>query len=137
MPSSNGMTNALAMAALGALASCDGSLNGKKIYNGGASMFDQIEKTASEYMDDEFMLTRVEFTQGGFAKFKAQDKDETVCYGWGGAGGTMIRYVPSLDLAIGYCTNKLGFRMAMNDPRPNLLLKAAIECAKAVSNSEK
>ena len=86
---------------------------------------------ADDYAVDACMKTRVEFTQGGFGRLRAHDSAETVTFGWGGAGGSMVRFVPELDLAVGYVTNTLGARMAMNDPRPNALLATAIGCARA------
>jgi CubicO group peptidase (beta-lactamase class C family) len=74
------------------------------------------------------MLTPVAFTQGGFGRF-TDDATRTTSIGWGGAGGQMVRFVPALDLALGYVTNTLGSRMAMNDPRGLALLAAATECA--------
>ena len=77
------------------------------------------------------MLTPVAFTQGGFARFVAGDAQGTVSVGWGGAGGQLVRFVPELDLAIGYVTNTLGSRMAMNDPRGLELLGVAVRCGRA------
>jgi CubicO group peptidase (beta-lactamase class C family) len=77
------------------------------------------------------MLTPVAFTQGGFARFVSNDAHATVSIGWGGAGGQLVRFVPDLGLAIGYVTNTLGSRMAMNDPRGLALLDAAVRCARA------
>ena len=75
------------------------------------------------------MGTPVAFTQGGFARFDNDDELHTASIGWGGAGGQMVRFVPDLDLSIGYVTNSLGTRMAMNDPRGLVLLRAAVQCA--------
>ena len=76
------------------------------------------------------MGTPVAFTQGGFARFVADDAEQTVSIGWGGAGGQLVRFVPELDLAIAYVTNTLGSRMAMYDPRGLELLAAAVRCAR-------
>jgi hypothetical protein len=42
----------------------------------------------------------------------------------------MVRFIPELDLALGYVTNTLGSRMAMNDPRGLALLAAAADCCR-------
>jgi len=47
---------------------------------------------AHAYSPDLIMGTPVRFTQGGFAVLAAQDSNRTPTVGWGGAGGTMIRY---------------------------------------------
>jgi len=110
---------------------------------------------ANAYSPDLIMGTPLRFTQGGFAVLAAQDSNRTSTVGWGGAGGTMIRYrnksladslshtytLPlsrirfsqDLKLGVAYVTNKLGLRMAMNDPRPNALLAVTIKCATAKS----
>jgi len=44
-----------------------------------------------------------------------------------------IRFSQDLKLGVAYVTNKLGLRMAMNDPRPNALLAVTIKCATAKS----
>ena len=76
------------------------------------------------------MKTPVKFTQGGFAQLEAQDELKTKLYGWGGSGGSMARFHPELRFSCAYVTNTLGFRMAMNDPRPNRLLAATLDCAR-------
>lgn len=69
----------------------------------------------------------VKFTRG-FAALTAQDDKNTLCYGWGGAGGSMMRFHPELQFGCAYVPNKSGFKMAMNDPRPNKLLSSLIKC---------
>jgi CubicO group peptidase (beta-lactamase class C family) len=101
-----------------------------RIFSSDRALRDAAE-TADFYAVDGLMMTPVAFTQGGFARFESDDANRTVSIGWGGAGGQMVRYVPELDLAIGYVTNTLGSRMAMNDPRGLMLLDSAIGCARA------
>lgn len=129
LPSSNGVGTAEAMARLAALAAGGGELEGVKIFSRSETLREAAE-TAALYATDGFMLTPVAFTQGGFARLPAQDEARTETIGWGGAGGQMVRYVPELGLGCAYVTNTTGVRMAMNDPRPNALLAATIECAR-------
>lgn len=42
----------------------------------------------------------------------------------------MVRFSPDLGIGAAYVMNRLGCRMAMNDPRPNRLLDATLACAK-------
>jgi CubicO group peptidase (beta-lactamase class C family) len=130
MPSSNGVTNTYSMAVLAALSHNKGKFNGQKIFEHGEETFAQAIQVADRYSVDLIMQTPVRFTQAGWARFNARDQHQTESIGWGGAGGTMIRFVPELGLAVAYATNKLGIRMAMNDPRPNILLETSIECAR-------
>lgn len=127
LPSSNGMGSADAMARLAAMAAGGGALGGVKIFTRPETLREAAE-TADRYATDGFMLTPVPFTQGGFARLPAQDAARTDTVGWGGAGGQMVRFVPELGLGCAYLTNTTGVRMAMNDPRPNALLAATIEC---------
>ena len=76
------------------------------------------------------MIYPVRFTRGGFAELYAQDDDKTLCYGWGGAGGSMMRFHRELKFGCAYIPNKSGFKMAFNDPRPNKLLASLIKCIK-------
>ena len=129
LPSSNGVGSAEAMARLAAMAAGGGALGDVRIFTRPETLREAAE-TAGLYATDGFMLTPVVFTQGGFARLPAQDEARTETIGWGGAGGQMVRYVPELGLGCAYVTNTTGVRMAMNDPRPNALLAATIECAR-------
>ena len=104
-----------------------------QLYDSEPETLREAAETADLYATDGFMLTPVAFTQGGFARLPAQDEARTETVGWGGAGGQMVRYVPELGLGCAYVTNTTGVRMAMNDPRPNALLAATIECARNAS----
>lgn len=125
--SSSGFGSADALARLAVLVAAGGSLGGAHLFASGDTLPAAIEP-ASEYAVDSMMLTPVEFTQGGFGRFV--DETGTTSIGWGGAGGQMVRFIPELDLALGYVTNTLGSRMAMNDPRGLALLAAAAECCR-------
>ena len=126
LASSSGFGSADALAQLAMLVVAGGSLGDTHVFSS-ATLRDAIEP-ASEYAVDGMMLTPVAFTQGGFGRF-VDDATRTTSIGWGGAGGQMVRFVPELDLALGYVTNTLGSRMAMNDPRGLALLTAATKCA--------
>ena len=130
LASSSGFGNADALARLAALVVGGGSLGGVRVFRSDVAIREAMA-TADAYATDGTMLTPVAFTQGGFARFVAADAHGTVSVGWGGAGGQLVRFVPELDLAIGYVTNTLGSRMAMNDPRGLELLGAAVRCARA------
>lgn len=130
LPSSNGVANARALAKLAALVAQGGVLEGHRIFASPRALQQAVE-TAARYAIDGVMKTPVAFTQGGFARLVAQDEAQTVTFGWGGAGGSMIRFVPELRLGCGYVTNTGGARMAMNDPRPNALLRATLDCMRA------
>lgn len=127
LASSSGFGSADALARLAVLVAAGGSLGDVHLFSSEDTLRDAIEP-ASEYSTDGMMLTPVAFTQGGFGRF-TDDATRTTSIGWGGAGGQMVRFVPALDLALGYVTNTLGSRMAMNDPRGLALLAAATECA--------
>jgi CubicO group peptidase (beta-lactamase class C family) len=100
-----------------------------RIFSSDRTLRDAIEP-AGGYAADGMMLTPVAFTQGGFGRFVHEyDTDDE--HRLGGAGGQMVRFVPDLDLAIGYVTNTLGSRMAMNDPRGLMLLAAATSARSA------
>lgn len=129
LPSSNGVGTAEAMARLAAMAAGGGALGEVRIFTRPETLKEAAE-TAELYATDGFMLTPVPFTQGGFARLPAQDGARTETIGWGGAGGQMVRYVQELGLGCSYVTNTTGVRMAMNDPRPNALLAATIECVR-------
>jgi CubicO group peptidase (beta-lactamase class C family) len=126
LASSSGFGGADALARLAALVVGGGSLGSVRVCSSGEAIRAALE-TADEYSVDGLMQTPIAFTQGGFARFVADDG--TVSIGWGGAGGQLVRFVPELDLAIAYVTNTLGSRMAMNDPRGLALLAAAVRCA--------
>jgi CubicO group peptidase (beta-lactamase class C family) len=126
LPSSNGMANARSLAKLAALAAEGGTLDGKRLFARPQTLLDAAA-CAERYAVDAVMLAPVEFTQGGFARLRASDG--TVTYGWGGAGGSLVRWAPELRLGCAYVTNTFGSRMAMHDPRANALLAAAIDCA--------
>ena len=130
LASSSGFGSADALARLAALVVGGGALGDVRVFSSDGAIRQAIE-TAYAYATDGMMLTPVAFTQGGFARFVADDAPGTVSIGWGGAGGQLVRFVPELDLAIGYVTNTLGSRMAMNDPRGLELLAAAVRCARA------
>ena len=129
LASSSGFGSADALARLAALIAGGGSLGSVSVFSSGAAIAKAVE-TGDAYAVDGMMLTPVAFTQGGFARFVADDDDRTVSIGWGGAGGQLVRFVPDLDLSIAYVTNTLGSRMAMNDPRGLALLAAAVGCAR-------
>lgn len=129
LASSSGFGSADALARLASLAAGGGSLGGRRIFGSDRALRDAAD-VADSYAVDSLMLTPVAFTQGGFARFESDDPNHTVSIGWGGAGGQLVRYVPELDLAIGYVTNTLGARMAMNDPRGLMLLAAAVSAAR-------
>jgi CubicO group peptidase (beta-lactamase class C family) len=128
LASSSGFGNAESLAKVAALIVGGGTLGGTQIFSSGRAIRDACD-VADSYAIDGLMGTTVAFTQGGFARFDADDR-HTVSIGWGGAGGQMVRFVPALGLAIAYVTNSLGTRMAMNDPRGLALLRAAVECAR-------
>src|SRR3954469_5276982 len=128
LPSSNGVGTASAMAGLAAFAMQGGRLDGQRIFQREDTMRRALEM-ADDYAVDAMMGTTVQWSQGGFARLLAHDDEQTPTFGWGGAGGQMVRWVPSLGIGCAYLTNTSGIRMAMNDPRPNLLLTAAIDCA--------
>lgn len=128
-PSSNGVSNAESLAKLAALAAGGGAFSGVAIFKGPEALA-QAAACAETYATDASMLTPVAFTQGGFARLLAEDDERTETVGWGGAGGQMVRFVPSLRIGCAYLTNTNGVRMAMNDPRPSALLKATIDCAR-------
>jgi len=132
LASSSGFGNADALARLAALVAGGGSLGGVRVFRSDAAIRHGLE-TADAYATDGVMGTAVTFTQGGLARFVANDASGTVSIGWGGAGGQLVRFVPELDLAIGYVTNTLGSRMAMNDPRGLALLDAAVRSARWLS----
>lgn len=127
LASSSGFGSADALARLAALVAGGGSLGGRRIFASDAALRAGIE-TADAYAVDGLMLTPVAFTQGGLARF-VDEATGIVSFGWGGAGGQLVRFVPALDLAIAYVTNTLGARMAMNDPRGLELLRVAVRCA--------
>jgi CubicO group peptidase (beta-lactamase class C family) len=129
LPSSNGVGNAESLAKLAALAVGYGALGEQKVFSKPDTL-KQATECADFYASDSMMLTPVHFTQGGFARLLAWDDLKTVTFGWGGAGGQMVRFVPELNLGCAYLTNTAGICMAMNDPRANALLKATIECAR-------
>ena len=128
LASSSGFGNAESLARVAALVGGGGTLGGSRIFSSDRAIREACEG-ADSYAIDGLMGTPVAFTQGGFARFENDDARHTVSFGWGGAGGQMVRFVPELDLTIGYVTNSLGTRMAMNDPRGLGLLRAAVECA--------
>ena len=131
LASSSGFGNAESLARIAALVVGGGTLGGTRIF-GSERALREACVVAESYAIDGLMGTPVAFTQGGFARFDNDDDRNTVSVGWGGAGGQMVRFVPELDLAIGYVTNSLGTRMAMNDPRGVAVLRAAVECARSV-----
>ena len=126
--SSSGFGNAESLAKIAALVVDGGALGGTRIFSSDHAIREACE-VADSYSIDGLMGTPIAFTQGGFARFDADDERHTVSIGWGGAGGQMVRFVPEFGLAIAYVTNSLGTRMAMNDPRGLALLKAAVQCA--------
>lgn len=129
LPSSSGVGSADALARLAALCAGGGTLAGTRIFAHPETLLDAAE-CADQYAVDGFMLTPIAFTQGGFARLVATDDACTPTIGWGGAGGQMVRYNSELGLACAYVTNTLGVRMAMHDPRANLLLRATLDCAR-------
>ena len=129
LASSSGFGSAEALARLAALACGGGSLGGVHVFASGDALRAAIE-VADAYSVDSLMLAPIAFTQGGFARFVADDASGTVSIGWGGAGGQLVRFVPELDLAVAYVTNTLGARMAMNDPQALAVLEAAVACAR-------
>ncbi|ARV57746.1 hypothetical protein BZZ01_03025 [Nostocales cyanobacterium HT-58-2] len=129
LPSSNGVGNAQSLAKLAALTVGYGVLGEQRIFSQ-PNTLEQAIKCADFYAIDGMMLTPIPFTQGGFARLLAWDDLKTVTFGWGGAGGQMVRFVPELNLGCAYLTNTAGVRQAMNDPRANALLKVTIECAR-------
>lgn len=133
LPSSSGVGSADALARLAALCAAGGTLDEKRTFAHPETL-QQAAVCADEYAVDGFMLTPVAFTQGGFARLAAADAVGTPTIGWGGAGGQMVRYSADLGLGCAYVTNTLGVRMAMNDPRPNLLLRATLDCARRVAD---
>lgn len=128
LPSSNGITNSYSLAKLGAVLANNGSFQG--IHFLSASTIEQTIKTYQNYTEDKIMKTVVKFSQGGFASLVAQDDLKTNLFGWGGSGGSMVRFHPKLNFSCSYVTNTLGCRMAMNDPRPNQLLAATLNAAR-------
>ena len=136
LPSSNGVGAAWALAALAAFAMQGGRLGDTRVFQRERTMHDALEM-ADDYAVDAMMGTPVAWSQGGFARIAAQDDDETTTFGWGGAGGQMVRWVPSLGIACAYLTNTTGIRMAMNDPRANMLLARTIECAVRAGDRER
>ena len=129
LASSSGFGSADALARLAALVVSGGTLGGVRIFSSDAALRQAAQVSAS-YAVDGLMGVPVAFTQGGFARFVADDAEQTVSVGWGGAGGQLVRFVPELGLSIAYVTNTLGSRMAMYDPRGLELLAAAVACAR-------
>jgi CubicO group peptidase (beta-lactamase class C family) len=128
LASSSGFGNAGSRAKIAALVVGGGALGSTRIFSSDRALREACE-VADSYAIDGLMGTPVAFTQGGFAQFDRDDSRRTVSIGWGGAGGQMVRFVPEFGLAIGYVTNSLDARMAMNDPRGIALLTAAVRCA--------
>jgi CubicO group peptidase (beta-lactamase class C family) len=128
LASSNGFGNAESLARIAAFIAGGGALGGTRVFSSDRAIREACE-VADSYAIDGLMGTPVAFTQGGFARFDSDDDRHTVSIGWGGAGGQMVRFAPELGLAIGYVTNSLGARMAMNDPRGLALLRAAVRSA--------
>eukprot|EP00011_Vannellida_sp_DIVA3-517-6-12_P007595 CAMPEP_0114628138 /NCGR_PEP_ID=MMETSP0168-20121206/12660_1 /TAXON_ID=95228 ORGANISM="Vannella sp., Strain DIVA3 517/6/12" /NCGR_SAMPLE_ID=MMETSP0168 /ASSEMBLY_ACC=CAM_ASM_000044 /LENGTH=437 /DNA_ID=CAMNT_0001839499 /DNA_START=59 /DNA_END=1369 /DNA_ORIENTATION=- len=123
LPSSNGVTNTSSLAALAEVVRTGGHFQGTPIFpDSGSKTINAASALAGSYSDDLIMRTPVRFTRGGFAQFFAEDSGKTECFGWGGAGGSMVRWCPSKKVACAFSMNKLGLRMAMNDPRGNRLL---------------
>src|SRR6185295_11969740 len=104
LPSSTGVGTARALAQMAALAGAGGALGGRQIFAHPETL-EQALACADSYSVDACMKTAVAFTQGGFGRLAARDEAGTVTFGWGGAGGSMVRFVPGLDLAVGYVTN--------------------------------
>lgn len=128
LASSSGFGNAESLAKIAALVVGGGTLGGTRVFSSDRALRDACE-VADSYAADGVMGTPVAFTQGGFARFDSEDQRHTVTIGWGGAGGQLVRFVPELGMGIGYVTNTLGTRMAMNDPRGAALLRVAVQCA--------
>lgn len=130
LPSSNGVGSAESLAKLATLAVGNGTLGEKKIFSKSDTIRQSIE-CADTYSVDAFLMTPIAYTQGGFARLHAHDKNETLNFGWGGAGGSLVRFVPELGIGCSYVPSALGVRLNINDPRGNALLKATIECARS------
>ena len=130
LASSSGFGSADALARLAALVLAGWSLGDRTVFSSAATIAQAMEP-AESYAVDALMGVPVAFTQGGFARFVEDVDGRNVSFGWGGAGGQLVRLVPELGLAVAYVTNTLGSRMAMYDPRGLALLKAAVECARS------
>lgn len=109
LPSSNGMTNVLAMATLGSLCATRGQSK-KGVFLNQPEIFHQLERRDLKYSEDLVTGWSCAYTQGGLGSFEHNG------FGWGGAGGNMIRYFPSSGLSVAYCTNRSGVRQAHLDP---------------------
>lgn len=120
-PSSNAIANTRSVAKLASAV-----FQPKELFQNPETL-NKLLECADTYLDDSFLLSRTEFTQGGLARIPAWDKKHTVTFGWGGAGGQLVRMVPELGLSCAYLTNTLGSRMAVNDPRANALLEATLD----------
>lgn len=130
LPSSNGVTNAASLAAMAELVRNSGRLGDVQVFSSrGAATIAESLQLAESYSPDLIMGTPIHFTRGGFARFLAEDDDKSECWGWGGAGGSMVRLCHSKGVACAFTMNKLGPRMAMNDPRGNRLFAATLNCA--------
>ena len=129
LPSSNGVTNAGSLATLAELIRNNGKLGNTDVFSSrGPEVIAESLQLAESYSDDLIMRTPIHFTRGGFARFFAEDHSNSECYGWGGAGGSMVRLCHSKGVACAFTMNKLGLRMAMNDPRGNRLLATTLNC---------
>jgi len=126
--SSNGFTNATSLASLASLMATGGCFQGHKLFSN-PQVISQMIETRNSYQNDLLMEYAVRFTRG-FAALESKDETKTECYGWGGAGGSMVRFHPQLGFGCAYVPNASGLRMAFNDPRPNSLLSAFIRCVK-------
>lgn len=136
LPSSNGVTNAGSLATLAELMRNNGRVGDAQVFSsGGAAVIAEALQPAASYSPDLIMGTPVHFTRGGFARFHADDDSKSECLGWGGAGGSMVRLCHSKAVACAFTMNKLGLRMAMNDPRGNRLLAATLNCAAHLGSS--
>src|SRR5262249_26008451 len=99
LASSSGFGNGESLARVAALVCGGGALGGTRIFSTDRAIREACD-AADTYATDGLMGTPVAFTQGGFARFDADDDRRTVSIGWGGAGGQMVRFVPEFDLAI-------------------------------------
>ena len=67
---------------------------------------------------------------------KADEEMGRIVYGWGGAGGSLVRFSPALRLGVAYVMNKPALRAAYEDPRAEALLAEIVRCTLSQQTSQ-
>lgn len=133
LPSSNGCATAHGMAALSNefLQWCISEENSRIFKNSTKQLVPMLTDSPSfiNLERDRLLNCQAPFTPVGFGIFL---NSGFFSYGWGGAGGSLIRFVPSLNLAFAFVSNTAGIRMAMHDTRPANLFRKSIEVASRI-----